>query len=176
MRILFRQNFLSGRFQIMTQDTLVQPSVTDVEAKLTPWQPMREQTQPPGGWLKTVRQALGMKTAQAAKRAGLSEQDVLRIEAQACDNSAQFEEVKRLADAIGCDVVWGLVPKQSLKEALRNQARCVAEKRIISMVEMMAAHGHPVAAHEVVRYIDEFSEILLTELPHTLWDVTAETP
>jgi len=160
----------------MTQDSLAPLTVLDVEAKLTPWRPMRAQKQPPGGWLKVVRQALGMKTVQAAKRAGLSEQDVVRIEAQARDNSVQLAELERLAEAIGCEVVWGLVPKQSLKEAVRNQARHVAEKRIHSMVEMMSAHGHPVAAHEVKRYIEEFSEILLTELPHTLWDVAAETP
>ena len=160
----------------MTQDSFAPLTVLDVEAKLTPWRSLRTQTQPPGGWLKAVRQALGMKTQQAAKRAGLSEQDVVRIETQARDNSVQLAELQRLAAALDCEVVWGLVPRQRLNEAVRNQARRVAEKRINNMVEMMAAHGHPVAAHEVIRYIDEFSEILLTELPHTLWDVVAETP
>lgn len=78
---------------------------------------------PRGGWLKTIRTALGMTLAQLAQRTGRARQSIDRLERNEVDGSITLAKLKSVANALGCDVMIGLRPRAGTLEAtVRQQA------------------------------------------------------
>lgn len=155
-------------------------SPEELDKLLTTLRPLRNVPVPPEGWLRAVREAMGMSVAQLAERTGLSVAEIERLEHSSSSAGGSFADLRRLADALNCSFVWGLVPHQSLNELLRERAAAVARKRMREVAEMMRRQGRDMTAGEVDHHIEKFSEVLLRELPAALWDFThdplASTP
>ena len=83
-------------------------------------------TQPPKqGWISAVRQALGMTAKQLAERVGLSQPRIAKMELN--ENNLKISTMKKIAEGLDCDFVYGFVPKSSLQETINRQARKKAE-------------------------------------------------
>jgi predicted DNA-binding mobile mystery protein A len=79
---------------------------------------------PRTGWVKAIREALGMTTAQLARRIGISQPAVVKLERAEADDRIQLGTLRRAADALDCELVYALVPRVSLVErieALRDE-------------------------------------------------------
>lgn len=145
-------------------------SPAELDQHLATLRPLRDIAVPPEGWLRAVREAMGMSVTQLAERTGLSSAEVERIEHSSSAAGGSFADLRRLADALNCSFVWGLVPHQSLDELLRERAAAVARKRLREVADMMRRQGRDMTAGEVDHHIEKFSEVLLRELPAALWD------
>lgn len=78
---------------------------------------------PQGGWLKSVRTALGMSLEQLGKRIGRTRQAVEQLERSESNGSITLAKLRSVAAAMGCDVIIGLRPRSgSLENAVRQQA------------------------------------------------------
>ncbi len=77
---------------------------------------------PRGGWVRAIREALGMSAADLAVRMGVVESTVLRLEHQEQVRRIQLDTLERAADALGCDVVYALVPREPLEHRVEQQA------------------------------------------------------
>src|SRR5580700_8154301 len=75
------------------------------------------------GWIKAVREALGLTTAQLAKRLGVKQPSVVAIEQSEAKGTIQLATLKRAAAALDCTLVYALVPRKPLEEMVRAQAR-----------------------------------------------------
>ena len=62
---------------------------------LSPW--------PSGGWLRAVRQALGMTTRQLAKAVGVTQAAVVDAEGSEAKGDITLTTLQRYAAALGCD-------------------------------------------------------------------------
>ena len=133
-------------------------------------QPLQLGSAPREGWVRTVREALGMTIRQLAARAGLSKTAVASIEKNEVSRSARLESIDRLAAAMECEVVYAVVPRTSLDQILKRQARYVAENLVTRVSDSMhlEMQGTPEAEQE--RLINELAEDLRRELGR-LWDV-----
>jgi predicted DNA-binding mobile mystery protein A len=80
-------------------------------------------TVPHSGWVRAVREALGMSAGDLAARLGVAESTVLRLEASERAQTAQLSSLRRAADALDCDLVYALVPRRPLEETVQAQAR-----------------------------------------------------
>jgi predicted DNA-binding mobile mystery protein A len=78
---------------------------------------------PRSGWLRAVREALGMSAKDLAARLGVSESTVVRLEMSERAQTAQLDSLRRAADALGCDLVYALVPRRPLEDTVGEQAR-----------------------------------------------------
>jgi predicted DNA-binding mobile mystery protein A len=76
----------------------------------------------PGGWVKTVREALGMSSYQLAGRIGLSPTRVRQLEAEEVAGSIRLATLRRIAEAMHCRLVYGLVPTEPLEDIVLRQA------------------------------------------------------
>jgi predicted DNA-binding mobile mystery protein A len=81
---------------------------------------------PPEGWIRAIRDALGMMGVQLASRLGVRPQTVEAIEKSEASGSIQLSTLRRAAEAMDCTLVYALVPNDSLEDAVKQRARKIA--------------------------------------------------
>lgn len=74
---------------------------------------------PVHGWIRAIRDALGMPARVMAERLGVTEGAVFSMERSEAAGTIQLDTLRRAADALGCDVVYALVPRSSLDSTVR---------------------------------------------------------
>jgi transcriptional regulator with XRE-family HTH domain len=67
------------------------------------------------GLLRAVRQTLNMPVAEVAKKMGVSRSVIFDLEAREPRNTISLRSMSRMAEAMGCKVVYGIVPKGGKK-------------------------------------------------------------
>ena len=101
------------------------------------WQPLRELARPPRGWVRAVREALGMSAAALADRLGITAGAVTRLEQSEAAGRVQLDTLRRAADALGCDLVYLLVPRRPLTMVVRERARELAREQVAAVAQTM---------------------------------------
>jgi predicted DNA-binding mobile mystery protein A len=66
---------------------------------------------PTNGLLRAVRQTLRVPVAEIAEKMGVCKSVVLDLEAREPLNTVTLKSMSRMADAMGCKLVYGIVPK-----------------------------------------------------------------
>ena len=97
---------------------------------------LRDAQPPKQGWISVVRRALGMTANQLAERVGLSQPRIAKMELN--ENNLKISTMKKIAEGLDCDFVYGFIPKSSLQETIKRQARKKAEAIISSVNTNMA--------------------------------------
>lgn len=77
---------------------------------------------PPDGWVRTLRDALGMSAFELAARMKVTPARVSQIERAEVSGSLRLSTLSRAGEALGCRLVYALVPEASLEEMVRRQA------------------------------------------------------
>jgi len=95
-----------------------------IERRLTPWRALNATAtaRPVRGWVRAIRDALGMSAAELAARLGTTQTSVTRLEASERDGRIRLDTLTRAANALGCDLVYALVPRVPLEDQVRAQA------------------------------------------------------
>ncbi len=70
------------------------------------------------GWLRTVRRAVGVPAGVAAGRMGVVLSDVYRMEYAEGRGVIELQTLRRAAEALGCELVYGLTPKEGTLAAM----------------------------------------------------------
>jgi predicted DNA-binding mobile mystery protein A len=104
-------------------------------AKLKPL--TQEAARPPRGWIRAIREALGMTTGQLAKRLGVHQPRVIELEYGEGTGNITVKSLERAAQALGCRLVYVLVPEEPLAETIRRRASTVAERQLASVEQTM---------------------------------------
>lgn len=99
---------------------------------------------PAAGWLKTVREALNMPQREFARRLAVSQPAVQALEARERTGTITMEALERAADALGCDLVYALIPRRPLQDTLEEQAAHVAKKQWAAVAHSMALEDQQV--------------------------------
>jgi predicted DNA-binding mobile mystery protein A len=82
------------------------------------------QARPRLGWVRAVRDALGMSTRQLASRMGLTQPTVVQLEQSEANGTIQLATLRRAADALDCELVYAIVPRSgSLEQTVLAHAR-----------------------------------------------------
>lgn len=77
---------------------------------------------PARGWLRAVREAIGLKQAAVAERMGVKRQSYARLEITEAQGTVSLGSLRRAADAMDCEVVYFLVPKAVVAESYADLA------------------------------------------------------
>lgn len=127
---------------------------------------------PHGGWVRAVRQALGMSAADLGRRVGVSENSVHSLERNEVARSVRLDTLTRAADAMDCVLVYALVPRRSLEDVVVERARDVAAHQMHRVGHTMSLEEQAVS-DEVMReqWLDLSRE--LVDRPG-LWAVDAD--
>ena len=101
------------------------------------WQPLRALARPPRGWVRAIREALGMSAAVLAARLGTTAGAVTRLEQSEAADRIRLGTLRRAADALGCDLVYLLVPRRPLTATVQERAREVAREQAAAIEQTM---------------------------------------
>lgn len=97
-----------------------------IDERLSGLKPEGRFTPPPRGWIRAIRNALGMTGLQLARRLDVRPQTVDALERSEAAGSIQLATLRRAAEALDCTLVYALVPNSSLEEAVSARARRIA--------------------------------------------------
>lgn len=70
------------------------------------------------GWLRTVRQVVGIPALEAAARMGVAQREIFRAEYTEARGVIELRTLRRAAESLGCELVYGLVPKEGTLVAM----------------------------------------------------------
>jgi transcriptional regulator with XRE-family HTH domain len=89
----------------------------ELERRVRLYRRARLHPRPPEGWLRAMRLAVGIPAKEIADQMGFSAKMVFQLERQEQKRSITLERLERMARALGCDLVYGLVPwERSLED------------------------------------------------------------
>jgi len=80
------------------------------------------------GWLRGVRQALGMRVGEVAKRMRVVQSEVYRLEVAEVRDSITLRKLRAAAEAMGCEVVYAVVPVNGTLEDLAEDLELERQK------------------------------------------------
>src|SRR3972149_2293310 len=85
----------------------------------------------------TMRQRARQRLDERSARLKITPQSVTDIEKSEATGSIQLKTLSRAAEALGCTLVYALVPKTSLEGAVRKRARRIAMKDLQRVAHTM---------------------------------------
>ncbi|MDA3793156.1 MAG: mobile mystery protein A [Elusimicrobia bacterium] len=138
--------------------------------KLKKFNPLAEINMPFRGWIRSIRQSLGMNTRQLAERIDVKRQRVSEIEKEEVKGNLTVETLRKTAEAMGCKFVYALIPATTLENIVRRQAELVVEKRMKRVSHSMALEKQELSLKEKQKAVDDAVEKILHDDPGSIWD------
>lgn len=125
---------------------------------------------PARGWVKAIREALGMTAAQLGQRMGVSKQRALALEKAETIGSVTLESLERAARALDCRLVYALVPRKPLDELVAERATLLAKKRLKATRHTMALEDQSVGETDEAAQLERMIHDLIAQSGTKLWD------
>ena len=122
---------------------------------------------PSRGWIRAIRQALGMSTAQLAKRLGVRQPSVVGLERSEEKGTIAVATLQKVAEALDCTLVYALVPNQSLEATVRARARALLRRRRQPIEHSMLLEDQDVAEPVSDRQVED---MIRETSPRRFWD------
>ncbi|MBN2561709.1 MAG: mobile mystery protein A [Phycisphaerae bacterium] len=141
-----------------------------LERTLRRFEPLRASAPPVKGWIRAIRDALGMNGRQFADRLGEHRSGTKQIEQREVTGALTLKTMRRAAEALDCIFVYGFVPRTSLDEAVRNQAKQLAAKRLAQASHTMALEDQALSAKENEKILSEMVDEIVDKMPPDLWN------
>lgn len=125
---------------------------------------------PPRGWIRAIREALGMTTAQLAKRLGISQPSVVGLEKAEASKAVTLATLERAARALDCTLVYALVPRQPLEQIVQGRARERARERLLTISHSMTLENQGVRDEDEREQLERLVKKLLEGPGSALWE------
>jgi predicted DNA-binding mobile mystery protein A len=102
----------------------------------------KQTARPLRGWLRAVREALGVSQQEVAIAANVKRQSIIGFEEAEARDRITLRNLRRVADAMGCELVYAIVPKSgSIQELAEQRTRSEATNRVLAVEHTMALEG-----------------------------------
>jgi predicted DNA-binding mobile mystery protein A len=124
---------------------------------------------PRHGWMRTIRECLGITARRLAKRARVDETTLIRLEENERKGTITLNSLRRLSEALDCELVYAVVPRKDLFEILSDRAELVLrreEKKTERTMSLEAQGGEEVSDPRR----DAQKALLLLNLDRRLWE------
>ena len=145
-----------------------------LDASLNRWRSADLPPRPPSGWVKAIRESLGMAAAHLAARLDVTTSTVTRLETSEADDTISLGTLRRAAEALGCELRYALIPKQSLADTLESRAMSLARQQMAAVSHTMALEAQSTSRETVELQTRALAEELLTGSRRALWRESGE--
>ena len=123
---------------------------------------------PLSGWIKTLRNALGMSATQLAKRMNISQARVSSIESAEIEGSLTLNKINETAKALNCKFVYFLIPEDSLDDIVKKQAIKSVMESHKNVAHSMGLENQSVEKGR--EFVEAEAEALMFEESNKIWE------
>jgi predicted DNA-binding mobile mystery protein A len=141
-----------------------------VDEKLKMLSPLRSSNLPDKGWIRLIREAIGMSVGTLARKVGIDPSRISRLETAEIQGDLKLSSLKKIADALDMKFVYGFVPKSSLEEIVYTQAKKVAMERMAKVNHTMRLEAQELSSDEKEKVLKDLIQKILIEQPKDFWD------
>lgn len=131
---------------------------------------IREVDRPAMGWLRAIREALGMSGKQFARRLKVSAPRITELEKNELRGTVTIKSMRQAADALDCIFVYAVIPRRSLAEIVRNKAISLVQKKFATVSHSMLLEGQQLSGTELKKAFETEVEEVIRNMPKELWD------
>lgn len=117
------------------------------------------------GWIKTVREAIGMTVSQLAARLGVTQPRITKMESN--EDNLKLSTMKKAAEAMNCEFVYYFKPRTTFQNIVDEQAQKKAAEVLKTVNVNMSLENQEIAEDEVVK--DFASDLINTKIKQ-IWD------
>ena len=122
---------------------------------------------PVRGWIRAIRESLGMTTKQLANRLGVKQPSVVAMEKSEAKGTIELATLRRVAEALNCTLIYALVPNKTLEATIRDRASVFERRRREPIEHSMRLEDQSVKAKNLEARLDE---VLRETNPRVFWD------
>ena len=98
--------------------------LTELDSGLAGFRAARSFPRPEKGWIRAMREAAGVSTGELGRKLGTSRQLPLQFEKAEADDSITLKSLRRVGEALNCELVYALVPRT---DTVRKPAKTRSE-------------------------------------------------
>jgi predicted DNA-binding mobile mystery protein A len=120
------------------------------------------------GWIRVLRESLGLTAAAFARRLKIAQQNVVKLENSERAGAITLASLRRAAAALDADFVYAIIPRKSLRETISARARELAQERVAPIAHSMRLEAQGLANRELQDQIEELARDL-ERRPRELW-------
>lgn len=119
--------------------------LNQLDRDLNQFRKVRDIARPSKGWLRAIREALGIPLRELGARMGTSHQLLMQQEKAEARGTITLKSLKSIADSLGFDLVYALVPRAgSMMKMIEEDAHVEAQKRVLDVEHSMALENQSV--------------------------------
>src|SRR5579872_7586044 len=122
----------------------------------------------PGVLVRAMRKRLRMNQRQLAKRIGLPQSYIAKIESGA--KKPTLDTLEKVLRGLYCSYAFVLIPETDIDELIRKQARLMAQKRVRYVAGTMALEEQLPKEQDLKEMIEEETNRLIDSKTSKIWD------
>ena len=93
---------------------------------------------PAGGWIRAIRDALGLQLGQLAERLNVRPPSVTELERNEAEDRITLATLRRAAEALDCTLVYAIVPNKPLETMVQEAAAAAARRELNAVLHTMS--------------------------------------
>lgn len=144
--------------------------LTQTAKSLEPWRTSALQSVPQGGWVRTMREALGMSTRQLGLLAKISQPGIAKLERAERDGGISLRRLRQIAAVLDCHLVYALVPQRPLDQMVRERAERLARERLEVSPHPLGPDNPPSAGETYDERVRRHADEILHGTWRKLWN------
>ena len=126
---------------------------------------------PPIGWIKAIRNGIGMSMEQLGKKLSITKQGVMDIEKREKEGAITIKSMQEIAKAMDMKLVYGFVPNEGdLEQMIETRAIEMAKKIVERTSNTMKLEDQANSKERIEKAIKERASEIINNTPKILWD------
>jgi predicted DNA-binding mobile mystery protein A len=126
-------------------------------------------SRPTGGWIKAVRESLGLSLEVFGERMDVTRATAHQMERAEVNESISVKRLRVAADALECELQIRFVPREPLEQIVYRRAIEVATRDVDRVNHSMLLEGQAIYDADRKDLICQLAESLIEENDRRLW-------
>lgn len=144
--------------------------IQQLDETIKPFRKVSDVAPPIGGWVRAIREALGMTNVQLARRLRKAPQTIEDIQQSEVAGTIKIQTLRELAEAMGCRLVYAVVPIKPLEDLRKDRAMDISRKALTRASHSMSLEAQGLDSKAEQRALERQVGKLLAGNPKKLWD------
>lgn len=145
-------------------------TIRHLDKRFAAFKSVADAKRPPKGWIRAIRDALGMTSAQFARRMSVVQSSAVELEQSEARDGITLKRLERAAEALGCRVVYALIPEKPLSQVVRARAERIADRQLAAVEHTMRLEDQAVPDKKARAELRQRAIDDLLRNPSRLWD------